>query len=222
MTLAQATVVRPRTRQAAPLQHFVFEDVPWDFYERTLVQLERAGQHARVTYDQGRMEIMTVTAWHENIKTAAARLLEHYSFVMDIPIKGLGNLTCRRKDLKKGLEPDECYYIRTKPLVNEKGFLDLVKGPPPDLVIEVEVTRSDIPKQPIYQALRVPELWRLREDRLTVLRFDGKTHVPIPKSVHFPKLDMNEFFTFIKRAIEDQHEAIKAFDRWLRGAGPHK
>src|SRR5207248_1435503 len=152
------------------------------------------GQHARVTYDQGRMEIMTTTAWHEFIKKSAARLLEHYSFVMDISIKGLGSLTCNRKDLKKGLEPDECYFIRTKPLVNKKGFLDLAKGPPPDLVIEVEVTRSSVPKHPIYQALRVPELWRLSEDRLTVLRFDGKDHVPTAKSIHFPKLDMNEFF----------------------------
>src|SRR5689334_5933647 len=110
MTLAEA-VPAPRLHASPGQDHFLFEDVTWEFYEQTLEQLERAGQHARVTYDEGRMEMMTTTGWHEDIKKCAARLLETYSIVRDIPIRGIGSLTCKRRDRRKGLEPDECYYI---------------------------------------------------------------------------------------------------------------
>src|SRR5437868_8797229 len=101
MTIAQVPrkPAKVSSREAVRLGHFFFQDVSWEFYEQTLEQLERSGQHARVTYDEGRMEIMTTTGWHEGIKTCVARLLEHYSFVRDIPIQGFGNVTLKRKDL---------------------------------------------------------------------------------------------------------------------------
>jgi Uma2 family endonuclease len=223
MTLAEA--VKQRSPQLDPLperDHFVFENVDWEFYEKTLEQLERAGQHARVTYDDGRMEIMTKTGWHEVIKKAVARVLEHYSFVMDIPIKGLGEATCKDKDKRKGVESDECYYIGSKMLLDSKGFLDLKKGPPPDLAIEAEVTRTSIPKKPIYARLGVPELWRVNFEGITVLRLEDKGYAVREASTYFPKLDLKEFFRFVKIAMEDQHRAVKEFDAWLRGAGAKK
>ena len=41
--------------------------------------------------------------------------------------------------------------------------IDLRRDPPPDLVIEVDVTHSSVPRMPIYAALGVPEVWRLAE-----------------------------------------------------------
>ena len=68
---------------------------------------------------------MTTTGWHEEIKKTVERLLEHYSFVRDIPIQGYGGVTCDREDLLKGLEPDECYYITNKIVLAEgkAGFV---------------------------------------------------------------------------------------------------
>jgi Uma2 family endonuclease len=199
--------------------HFLFENVTWEFYQQTREQLERGGQHAHVTFDEGRMEIMTTTGWHEGIKTCVARLLEHYSFVRDIPIQGYGGVTCDREDLLKGLEPDECYYIANKIVLDEKGHLDLLHGPPPDLVIEVEVTRSSIPKRPIYLAMGVPEIWAFSAEKIAPLKLKNKKFVPISASQYFPNLDFAEFFRFVQIARSDQHQGVKAFDAWLRGAG---
>lgn len=52
--------------------------------------------------------------------------------------------------------------------------IDLSIDPPPDLVIEVDMTHTDIDKNCLYAALRVPELWRYngREWQIFQLR-DG-------------------------------------------------
>jgi Uma2 family endonuclease len=221
MTLAEA--IKQRPSQVDPLperDHFLFENVDWEFYEKTLKQLERAGQHARVTYDEGRMEIMMKSGWHEVLKTAIARVLEHYSFVADIAIQGLGESTCKDAEKKKGLEPDECYYITNKMLLDSDGYLDLENGPPPDLAIEAEISQTAIPKQPIYARLGVPELWRANFEGITVLRLEGNDYVPREASSYFPQLDMKDFFRFVKVAMENQHQAVKEFDAWLRSGGP--
>jgi Uma2 family endonuclease len=221
MTLAEA--IKQRPKQVDPLperDHFLFENVDWEFYEKTLEQLERAGQHARVTFDEGRMEIMTVSGWHEVIKKAIARLLEHYSFVADIPIMGLGESTCKAEEKQKGLEPDECYFILNKMCLDAEGYLDLRTGPPPDLAIEAEVSQTAIPKQPIYARLGVPELWRANFEGITVLGLKGEDYAPREGSTYFPKLDMKEFFRFVKIAMENQHQAVKEFDAFLRAGGP--
>jgi Uma2 family endonuclease len=225
MTVTEAEVVKssPVTGEPDPARgHFVFENVTWEFYQQTREQLERGGQHAHVTFDEGRMEIMTTTGWHEGIKKAVARLLEHYSFVKDIPIQGFGNVTFDREDLAKGLEPDECYYVAKKIVLDEKGHLDLLHGPPPDLVIEVEVPRSSVPKRPLYIAMGVPEVWAFSAERIEVLKLDEKKYNPILASRYFPDLDLKEFFRFVQIAQSDQHEGVKAFDTWLRGTGATK
>ena len=52
--------------------------------------------------------------------------------------------------------------------------MDLRVDPPPDLVLEVDITRSSIPKLPIYAALGVPEAWLCKLESLEVLRLDAQ------------------------------------------------
>lgn len=217
MTIAEPPEITQSDVEPAP-GRFYFEDATWDFYEQTLQQLERAGQHAHVTFDNGRMEIVTTTGWHEGIKTSVARLLEHYSIVADIPIQGFGGVTHKRKDLLKGLEPDECYYVVNRIRLDDKGHLDLIQGPPPDVVLEVQVTRPDIPKRPIYAAMGVPELWSITAERIVPLRLQGSDYVEAAASQFFPKLEFVQFQRFVRMAQSDQHAAVKAFDAYLRGA----
>ena len=40
--------------------------------------------------------------------------------------------------------------------------------PPPDLVIEVDITRSSLDKLSIYAALRVPEVWRYTDGEVEI------------------------------------------------------
>src|SRR5438309_10063092 len=163
--LAQA---RPRVApipNIATEEPLVLENVRWSTYQALLRDLGDRPIH--LTYDEGRLEIMTLSPQHEILKTLFGRFIEQLTLELDIPIKSLGSTTIARKELKRGLEPDECYYIGRESLVRGKMEFNFKKDPPPDLAIEVDVTRSSVSRQRVYAALGVPEMWR----------YDGELHV---------------------------------------------
>ncbi len=100
----------------------------------------------RVTYDDGRMEIMSPLPEHEDVKTLIARMIEMLTFLLDMPVKSLGSTTFRRKDRAKGLEPDECYYFRNEAKMRGRKRLDMKKDPPPELVVEIDIMHRSVPR----------------------------------------------------------------------------
>jgi Uma2 family endonuclease len=96
----------------------------------------RWARTGRVNYDDGVMEIMTISAEHDGAKSRIGGLIE------DLAIE-LGMEAAPRihdvpsKRLRKGLEPDECYYIANEAKVRGKKQLDLRRDPAPDLVVEM-------------------------------------------------------------------------------------
>ncbi len=210
-------------QQVTPAQHFVFYGVDWAYYEHTLDVLFKAGSNAHVTYDSGVMEIMTTGDKHGRAKTALASVIETYALEADVPVTGMGAVTCKREDLDKGLDPDECYYVNSPlpPMPAESEPLDLQAFPPPDLAIEIDVSRSSIPKQPIYAALGVAEVWRYSSGRLIYLGLNASgKYSPIDQSIAFPNLPLEKVNEFLALGLNrSQHEAAKAMRDWARKEG---
>src|SRR5262249_47617683 len=122
----------------------------------------------RITYDRGKLEIMTLSAGHERPKHLLGRLVEALTDELEINIAGYGSLTIKRRREERGLESDECYWIQNESKVRNLKKLDLRRDPPPDLVLEIDVTRSSLDRLGIYQALRVPEVWRWAGKKIEV------------------------------------------------------
>lgn len=165
---------------------------------------------------------MTLTSLHEFIKKTLGRLVETLSLERGIPATGLGSLTCRREDLDRGLEPDECYYVATPPPPAEAQPIDLTVHPPPDLAIEVDITVSSVPRQPIYAALGVPEVWRFDGQTVSFLhrQLDGR-YARAEESLAFPGLTAEQLNRFLVMALPNrQFEAVIAFRDWLRQGAP--
>lgn len=198
-------------------QRVLLDGVSWTTYERLLKELNDRPIH--LTYDDGLLEIFMPGDEHERIKTITARLVEAYSDESGIDAEGLGSWTMKQKKLKKGLEPDECYYVaNVKRVIGLKRKLDLRKDPPPDLAIEVDITAGSVPREPIYAALRVPEIWRYDGERVGVLlrRPDG-TYAPAAASVAFPALPMEQVNQFLAVGLaEGQSAAVRALRAWTR------
>jgi Uma2 family endonuclease len=197
----------------------VLDGVSWETYQSLLNDL-RDRRRVRLTYDSGWLEIMTVSQRHESVKKLVARLIEAYADAAEITVEGFGSATYARKDLQKGLEPDECYYIQHAADVTGKTKFDFAVDPPPDLAIEIEVTRRVVPRQPIYAALGVPELWRFDGRRLIpmCLTDDGK-YSPAQCSLAFPDLPMEQLNRFLAIGLSSgQSAAVKALRQWLRTA----
>lgn len=193
----------------------MLDGVSWEQYEQLLRDL--GDRPIRVTYDRGKLEIMAPLLNHERWKKYFARLIEVMCEELDFDIETAGSTTFKRKDLDQGLEPDECYYIQHADAIRGKSELDLTVDPPPDLVIEVDITSKSITKEPIYADLGVPELWRHDGRRLSVLRLRDGRYCRADASGVFPFLPMDQFLQYVVRlASERQQKVLREFRAWVR------
>ncbi len=99
-----------------------------------------------------------------------------------------------------------------------KRQLDLTTDPPPDLVVEVELTSSSRRRLAIYAAIKVPEVWKVSADSLTVLRLaPTDPDEAAERSIYFPAIDMAVLLSFIRREPEmDQLALFREFRAWVR------
>jgi Uma2 family endonuclease len=140
-------------------QRVVLQDFHWQAFESFLSAL---GEHrsARLAYDRGMLEIMSPLRRHESAKRLIGRLIETWVAERGINVASMGSLTLKREDLSRAVEPDECYYIQNELRIRSKEDIDLAQDPPPDLVLEIDITSPSLLRLPIYEALGVPEVWR--------------------------------------------------------------
>lgn len=214
---SRTDVAVPELAEVDAPSSVVIEHASWELYEHLLRELDRTRQHVRVTYDDGRMEIMTLGNVHEQGKKIVARLIETYALAHRLHLVGVGSITLKNKEMRKGLEPDECYYVQTPgPPLRARKF-DLKKYPPPDLGIEIDDTHSSVPREPIYAALGVPEVWRYDGVKISVLiRGANGKYRTAAKSTAFPKLSIADFNRFLAMPDASQEEIVYAFWDWLQ------
>lgn len=197
-------------------QHVVLEGVTFDTYERLLEDLGE--RQIRLTYDRGTLEIMTLSSRHERFKRWVGRMVETMTLELGIPLASGGSTTWKRRDLEKGLESDECYWIQNEPRVRGRADLDLAKDPPPDLAIEVDVHTRSVNRLVIHAALGVPEVWRVKKGVIQVhLRQQDGSYAVGEVSRCFPWLPLRELNAWLGR-VDQQDETgfLRAFQQWVR------
>ncbi len=206
----------PPTPRIASHPRILLSNVPWSTYQ-ALVE-EPDNRHVRMTYDRGSLELMSPAPEHEMYINLFRRMIEVLTMELAIPIKGRGSTTFKRADLKQGLEPDACYYLANEQRIRGKKRIDLTIDPPPDLVIEVDITSSSLDRQGIYASLRVPEIWRFDGESLRVyqLQTDG-TYVQCESSPTFPFLPLADLVRFATNSEStDDSTWISSFLDWVR------
>jgi len=149
-------------------QRMVLPHVSWRAFVSLLENLgdQRA---VRLAYGKGQLELMMPSNLHELIRELLGDFVKTWADSLELDHTAVGSWTMRREDLEQGIEPDNCFYIQSVEAVRGKIKFDLAEIAPPDLAIEVDITSSSTLRQPIYQALGVPELWQWTGDALTIL-----------------------------------------------------
>jgi Uma2 family endonuclease len=198
-----ATVVSPAE------QHIVLENITWDVYE-SILAAHRDRSVPRFTYDRGSLEIMSPSPEHERLKHVVALFVEVVAEELSINVEGLGSTTFRREDLQRGFEPDACFYVQNAGRVRGKTELDLTVDPPPDIVIEIDLTSPSLAKFPIFAQLGVPEVWRYNGRRWQIFRRRDATYVEPAESLALPGLTAEMLTDFLAES--------RTLDRldWLR------
>lgn len=195
---------------------FVLRRVTWETYEQLLKNYQDSSS-PRFTYDEGRLEIMSPSQTHEALSSITEQLVYTICDERDVDCCGLGSMTQRRQDLFRGVEPDGCFYIQNVERIRGIKELDLNIHPPPDLVIEIDITSPAINKFPIYAALGVPEIWHYADETLKFYTLDKGSYATVIESAALPQVTAEAVTRFVNEAREMRRPAwLKEVRAWLR------
>jgi Uma2 family endonuclease len=191
-------------------------DVTWQEYETFL---NAVGRHrVRLTYDRGVLEIMTISDPHEWWKIRFGLAITVLGTGLGTKVQGYGSATKRRQDLERGLEPDQSFYVRHAHSIHGPRVIDLMRDPPPDLTVEIDISRSSLDRLSVYAALGIPEVWCFDEQdlRIHVLGADGSYQVR-DQSPSFPALPVTDFLAFLRHTQDlSDAEFITSCLEWVR------
>jgi len=163
----------------------IVPDVAWEEYERLLAELgDRA--RFRVSFDHGRLEIMSPSAKPEKYKDMLLRLADVIADELDCDLESFGSTTFKREPNDQGAEPDTSFYIQNAERVAGKDQIDLTTDPPPDVVAEIDIARGSSGKFDTYAGLGVPEIWKYDERELQIHHLTEQGYVQAPASRVFP------------------------------------
>lgn len=196
-------------------QQFVF-DADWDTYVTFSDRLGKFG--ARCDYDGVNLELMTLSPEHEQARNLLASLLSLLTQGMNIDIHDAGSMICRRQDLGQGFEPDVCYWIAHKAQVSGRKKIDLTRDPPPDLVLEIEISRSYLDRMAIAARLGILEVWCWdgKTLRFLLLRPSGK-YSKTQRSRALPFLTVSELQPFLHPDVfQNKMTWMQMVMEWMR------
>jgi Uma2 family endonuclease len=192
-----ATVLNPAKTAAARV---VLPNVSWETYERLLTDLSDCSV-PHLTYDQGRLEIMSPTAKHEQVNRNIERLMTISSLEMNVEVRSLGSTTFKREDIARGFEPDSCFYVQNEAVIRGKEELDLLVDPPPDIVFGVDITSSSIDKRSLFAHFAVPEVWCYDDEKIEILNLVNRAYVRSESSSVLPFLTAKVLTDFVAESL---------------------
>lgn len=201
----QAVPLSPDRDDRPKEDHFVIlRGVTWADYQR-LLEVRGDRTAPRITYVEGRVEIMSPSRDHENLKSLIGRLVEVWCLERGVEFTAFGSWTVEDKDADRGVEPDECWV-----------FGDEKAPERPELAIEVVWTSGGIDKLDVYRRLGVREVWYWRRAKLTPYVLRGELYEEVSESEALRGIDLALLATFLDRPTTSA--AIRAYRAALRAA----
>ncbi len=188
----------------------ILHGISWQTFQQLLADRgERCG--VLLAYDRGTVELRMPSPEHEWIKTTLTQVVDAIAFARDLHYRSLGSTTFDREELDRGFEPDACFYLEHADAITPEHPVDLTAAPPPDLVIEVDITRSSLNKLPIYAALGVPEIWRYTDGKVEMRRLIEGAYTVTDTSWVLPGIDA----VLVSHLIDEARTASNQ-TRWFK------
>ena len=170
-----------------PEARVILHNISWSLYEQ-LLAAHADKSSPRFVYDRGELEITVPSYEHEELNRLIDNCIAIIAMEWNVEYCDAGSTTFKREDLERGFEPDSCFYVQHAAQIAGKKRLDLTVDPPPDLVLEVDITHLSLDKLSIFATVGVPEVWRYDGERIRMLALAGDSYVEREQSLAFPAL----------------------------------
>ena len=195
-------------------QRVVLRSLTWQSFLSVRQSLS-PDRNTRLTYSEGTLELTMPLEIHEFSAWLIGRFIYILASELGMDLKTMGSTTLDRETLDRSGEPDAAYYIQNQPLVAGRD-VDLDTDPPPDLVVEVDITHTDIDKLQLYSAMEVPEFWRYNGECLRIYQRQGSAYQEVDSSPTFPQVPKEKLYEFLTTARESEMSADRTLRAWVR------
>jgi Uma2 family endonuclease len=194
----------------------VIYGVSWEMYE-SLIEKYWGETCPRMTYDSGILEVeMSNSDKHEEDNRTLAKLVELVLEELEIDYRNLGSTTYKKKIIRKGFEPDSCFYIQSLHKIKGNSNIGIENEVPPDLTIEINRKSSSVPRMPIFAAFGVKEIWRLSDDEVKFYTLEEGVYLETANSIALPILSSQKATDFLSESRETGNIAwTKKVRNWV-------
>ena len=188
-------------------QRVLLCNLNWQSYEQILTALGQR-RSAQLTYFNGCLEIMTPLEEHEGSSSRIDQFINVVTEETNQCLKSLQSTRLNKPELLIGAEPDQCYYITNEEFVRGKT-VNLAVDPPPDLIVEVDITHTDIDKNSLYAAIGAPEFWRYDGQVLNIYLLREGQYQEVETSLALPGISKDLLYQFLEDCNEQGETASK-------------
>jgi Uma2 family endonuclease len=197
-------------------QRFVLYNVGWNIYQALLET--NGGRPPRMTYHQGDLEFFRSFLLHERYTCLVCRMVQTITEELDIPVVAARSPTLNSQSLDCGLEPDGCYYFSPQGRSRDWNRTDGTAEPPPELAIEIAISKPSLDRIRIYAALGVSEVWRFDGETLSIfLLGSDNAYNQSETSRILPFVPINELPRFLRDDyLGNDTRWGRAFREWVR------
>lgn len=204
-------------------QRTVLQRVSWPKYEQVLAR-SRPDRTARFTYWRGQLEMMNSLEEHQRIQQLLETMLLAIGDELDWAIEGYKVPVLKREELQLGVEPDAAYYVQQAERMRRRQAIALEIDPPPDLILEVELSRSALNKFALYAELGIPEVWRyigkpgkdFLQGNLFIHYLEGDRYREEDYGLAFPFLPTGRILEFLQDSeVRGVPTALRNLREWL-------
>ena len=193
-----------RKKTVASEKRIVLPNVTWQKLEAIVVELG-LDREVHLTYDNGKLELMTPLELHRR----GNRLLESLLLVVadeaDETLTNLGSILLMDPEHDRAIQPFGAYYLDPLPRPITTRELEMTGIAAPDLAIELVIKPGTMNRLGIFETLGVREVWAytLEEQNdsfkgvLSLWELTDRGYKPIRSSVAFPFLSIPRIDQFI-------------------------
>ncbi len=173
----------------------------WENYQN-LCQQRGDNSIPRIKYRNGEVLLMSPLPKHGRDASLIADIIK---VLLDCNKLEYDSFTPVTMELpaESGIEPDYCFYINNWEASSGKERIDWRVDPPPDLVLEIDVTSYTEIND--YLPYRVPEVWLFRQDKLVICQLQETAYLPKSYSRYFPEIDIQQLVLKYRQIAYDRN-----------------
>jgi Uma2 family endonuclease len=163
------------------------------------------GSIPRIKYHDGEIFLMSPLPRHGREANILADIVKVLLDNQNQNYEAFTPITMELPDVS-GIEPDYCFYIDNWQAVVGKDRINWGIDPPPDLVIEIDVTSYTSVDD--YLPYGVPEFWLFKKGILSIYRLESGVYQLNETSLYFPKISLRSIVSECLQTAKDKGTGI--------------